>query len=154
MSRHVLIRGMLFCLILFPAAVQAQGFTQQDRDLLVTLSVRMDEMDKRMIELREDMNKRFEQVDKRFEQVNSQFEQLTSFLWMIVGVFTTLAVANIGLVLWDRRSMVRPFEIKMNGVEKEIAGNADLLKRLLDSLRALALEDPKVANVLRQFHLL
>ncbi len=146
MSRFVLTWGVLFCVLLFPAMAQAQGFTQQDRDLLITISVRMDEMDKRMIELREDMNKRFEQVDKRFEQ-------LTTFLWMIVGVFTTLAVANIGMVLWDRRSMVRPFEFKMTAVEKDIAANADQLKRLLSSLRELAMDDTRLANVLRQYHL-
>ncbi|MEF3168214.1 MAG: hypothetical protein K6360_02600 [Deltaproteobacteria bacterium] len=81
------------------------GFTKQDRELLLTLRVKLEEVDKRfeqvdkrIAELREDMNKRFELVDKRiaelredmnkhiaelredmnkrFEQVDKRFEQV------------------------------------------------------------------------------
>jgi TolA-binding protein len=70
------------------------GFTQVDRERMIRLEVKFEEMDKRfeqvdkrLVELREDMNKRFEQVDKRlvelredmnnrFVQVDKRFEQV------------------------------------------------------------------------------
>ncbi len=46
-------------------------------------------------------NQRFEQVDKRFGELRADFnqrsEQLMTFLWNLVGIFTTLVVAIIGL---------------------------------------------------------
>ena len=73
------------------------GFTQVDRERMIRLEVKFEEVDKRfeqmdkrfeqmdkrfeqvdkrLVELREDMNKRFEQVDKRFEQVDKRFVEL------------------------------------------------------------------------------
>ena len=55
------------------------GFTQKDRELLIRLAVKMEEIDKRFEQVDkrfEQVDKRFEQVDKRFEQVNKRFEQV------------------------------------------------------------------------------
>ncbi len=102
-----------------------QGFTQKDREILIrleaTLKVFMEQTDKRFAELRDDMNKRFEQVDKRFEQidkrfeqidkrfeqVDKRFEQMMEFLWMLVGIFTTLTATTIGFAYWDRRTIIK-----------------------------------------------
>lgn len=75
----------------------SDGFTQKDRELLITLKVKVEEIDKR-----------FEQIDKRFEQVDKRFEQMMTFLWMIIGIFTAITASTIGFALWDRRSMIRP----------------------------------------------
>jgi hypothetical protein len=129
--------ALFCCLVLSPLAAAGQdGFTQADRDLLIRLSVRMDEMEKRMVDLREDMNKRF--------------EQQTTFLWMIVGIFTAIAAANIGFAYWDRRTAVnRAREETIQIIEKD-----GRLRDVIQALRNLAQDDPRVANVLRQFHLL
>jgi hypothetical protein len=123
--------AVLLAMLLYPdlGAAQNVGFTQADRDMLVELSVRVDEMDKR-------------------------FDQLISFLWMIVGIFTTIAAVTISLTIWDRTTSIRPFTSKISTVEQNISENSALLQRLLESLRNLARDDPKVARVLRQFHLL
>ena len=109
-----------------PAAAFAQtGFTQQVRELLIKLNVKVEEMEKRFEqidlrfkELREDMNKRFEQMDKRFEQVHLQFEQvqaqygyLIKILVAVILAFAGIVGANIALVVWDRRSMITRGEI-------------------------------------------
>ena len=138
-------RFLFFLLILalltgIPAAASAQtGFTQQDRELLIKLNVKVEEIDKRFEqidlrfkELREDMNKRFEQVDKRFEQVDNRFEQvdkrfeqvnlqfeqvqaqygyLIKILVAVILAFAGIVGANIAIVVWDRRSMVTRGEI-------------------------------------------
>lgn len=93
-----------------------------------------EDMNKRFEELREDMNKRFEQVDKRFEQidkrfeqvdkrfeqVDKRFEQMMTFLWILVGIFTTLTAAVIGFAYWDRRTIIRKARDEaLEQIEKE-----------------------------------
>ena len=71
--RSVIFVGLL--LVTTPALAQ-DGFTRQDRELLVELRVRLEEMDKRF----EQVDKRFEEfqagIDTRFEQVDKRFEQV------------------------------------------------------------------------------
>ncbi|MEJ5378492.1 MAG: hypothetical protein WHX93_18130 [bacterium] len=156
----LLILGLV-CLGVMGAWAQERGFTQDDRDRLIrleaTLQVFMQQVDKRFEELREDMNKRFEQIDKRFEQVDkrfeevrSRFEQLTAFLWMLVGIFTTLTAVVIGFAYWDRRTIIRKAkEEAVEAIEKE-----GRVQDLVHALRRLATEDQKLAEVLRSFRLL
>jgi nitrate reductase NapE component len=130
-----------------PAGAQETGFTRDDRDRLIrleaTLQTFMEQTDQRFRELREDMNKRFEQVDKRFDQ-------LTNFLWMLVGIFTTLTVAVIGFAYWDRRTIIRKAkEETIEAIEQE-----GRLVHLIQALRRLAEEDEKLAGILRSFGLL
>ena len=149
---------MLFgvaCLVLaflsFSSALgQETGFTQEDRERLVrleaTLQVFMQQVDKRF----EQIDKRFEQVDKRFEDVRSRFEQLTSFLWILVAIFTTLTAVVIGFAYWDRRTIVRKARDEaVEAIEKE-----GRLRDLIHALRRLASDDPKLAEVLRTFRIL
>ena len=100
---------------------------------------RFEQVDKRFEELRNDMNKRFEQVDKRFEQVdkrfeqvdkrfeqvnkhfeqvdkrfeemNRHFEQMLDIMLGVVAAFASIVAVTIGFAIWDRRTMVRPFEV-------------------------------------------
>lgn len=137
-----------------PAGAQETGFTRDDRDRLIrleaTLQTFMEQTDQRFRELREDMNKRFEQVDKRFEEVGDRFDQLTNFLWMLVGIFTTLTVAVIGFAYWDRRTIIRKAkEETIEAIERE-----GRLAHLIQALRRLAQEDEKLAGILRSFGLL
>jgi len=115
----------------------ADGFTQKDRELLITLKVKVEEIDKR-----------FEQIDKRFEQIDKRFEQMMTFLWMLVGIFTAITASTIGFAIWDRRSMIRPFESKVKELEE---GKID---KVISSLRTLAETDTKVAEILRRHNLL
>ena len=116
---------------------------------------RFEQVDRRITELREDMNKRFEQVDKRFEQVDrrfaqidKRFEEIITFMWMLVVVFIGVTGVTISFALWDRRTMIRPFEDKVKELEKE------KIDKVIASLRKLAETDKKVAEVLGQFGLL
>ncbi len=96
------------------------------------------------------MNKRFEQIDKRFEQVDKRFEEIISFLWMLVAIFTTLTGVVIGFAYWGRRTIIR----KARDEVIEVIEKEGRLKDLIRALREHALEDKKLANVLRSFGLL
>ena len=170
---------LLFLLPEIPCFGGQTGFTQEDRERLVRLEAtlkvfmeqvdkrfeqvdkriselredlnkRFEQVDKRFEEMREDMNKRFEQVDKRFEQVNKRFEEMMTFLWMLVGIFTTLTAVVIGFAYWDRRTIIR----KARDEAIETIEREGRLKEFIKALRAYASEDEKFATVLRSFGLL
>lgn len=136
----------------------SNGFTQKDREVIISLKVKVEEIDKRFEQIDkrfEQIDKRFEQIDKRFEQIDKRFEQvdkrfgdLISFLWMIVTLFTAITVSTISFALWDRRSMIRPFERRVKEIEE---GKVD---KVISSLRTLAETDSKIAEILKRYNLL
>ncbi len=96
--------------LLFVVGIQisfyAQDFNNEDRARMIRTETKLEELEKRMIE-------RFEQVDKRFE------ENFT-YIGYIIAVFGTMFAATIAFALWDRRTMIKPFETKIIEIESEI----------------------------------
>jgi len=149
----------LYFVVLFICvpALAEDGFTQKDRELLIELKVKIGEIDKRF----EQIDKRFEQIDKRFEQVdkrieelrqdmNKRFEDMFNFLYILSGIFTSLVVVVIGLLFWDRRTIIREARREaIEFIEKE-----GILRRLIDAFKDLSKEDRRIAEVLRKYNLL
>ncbi len=73
---------------------------------LEQLNKRIEDINKRI----EDTNKRIEDTNKRIEDVNKRIDDLMNFLWMLAGIFSAITAVTIGFALWDRRTMIRPFE--------------------------------------------
>jgi len=158
----------LLCSTMMSAFAEGDTFTQKDRELLIRLDERLNQMDKRfelieqqIVNLRKDMNARFEQVDKRFEQVDKRFEEVNKrveliiyLMISIVSAFAAIVAVAIGFAIWDRRTMIRPFEDKVKSIELDITKDREKINLLIKALRKLAHTDPKVANVLKSFSLL
>ena len=148
-------------LAMFSAAARCQtSFTQRDRELLIELKTRVNEIDKRIADLREDMNKRFEQVDKRFEQVDKRFdqvdkrfEQMLTFIGILAAIFAAMTVGTIGFALWDRKTMIRPFETKVSELEKKITGNREKNDDIIAVLKEYASKNKKFADAIQRFNL-
>lgn len=68
----ILISVALHCITLQTVLAGNDGFTQKDRELMIRIDERLNQMDRRF----KQVDKRFEQVDKRFEQVDKRFEQI------------------------------------------------------------------------------
>ena len=98
-------------------------YTLEDRDRLIRVEAEIKEMNKRF-------EQRFEQIDKRFEDFNKRFESLERQIDRLVMIFTALVVCIIGFALWDRRTMIRPFEDKVKVIEKRLDANEDAIKEL------------------------
>ncbi|MCL4728364.1 MAG: hypothetical protein KJZ66_13780 [Candidatus Kuenenia stuttgartiensis] len=98
-------------------------------------------------QLREDMNKQFDRIDK-------QFDRLVHIMLGIFGAFAALCGGTIWFALWDRRTMIRPFEDKVKKIEDDIAANRNKLHTLIDAFRTLSKTDEKVAGILKKFNLL
>ena len=99
---------ILLFILTFNAEVRAVPFTTNDRDRLIRVEVKLEELDKRF----EQLDKRFEQIDKRFEQIDKRFEQMMTFMWMLTAIFIGITAITIGFAVWDRRTMIRPFGLR------------------------------------------
>jgi hypothetical protein len=126
------------------AGAKEVPYTLEDRDRLIRVEARLYEIDKRF----EQIDKRFEQIDKRFEQIDKRFDDMFTYLWILAGIFTALTGSTIGFAIWDRSSMIRPFEFRIKELEQ---GKID---RLISSLRDIAQIDKNVADILRKHNLL
>jgi hypothetical protein len=156
---------ILFVLTICTTGIRGQTVSPRtDRELLIELRTRIIEMDKRFeqvdkrfAELREDMNKRFaelrEDMNKRFEQVDKRFEQIMSFVWILAAIFGAMTAATIGFALWDRKTMIRPFETKVSELDKRIKDNRDNYDQMIAALKEYAGKDKKFATIIRQYNL-
>ena len=161
MMGYLVIAGLLLAAA---PALAADGFTQQDRDLLIELSVRVDELEKRMLQGFENVDKRFEQIDKRFEQVDKRFEQVDkrfeevqnrfgdmfNYFYILTGIFTAIMVASIGFAFWDRRTVIR--QARKEAVE--FIEREGVTRRILQALQAAAQKDEGLAKAMRDVNLL
>ncbi len=95
-----------------------------------------------------------EQLNKRIEDTNKRIDDLMNFPWMLVGIFSAITTVTIGFALWDRRTMIRPFEDKVKSMEKDMLENKEKVQKLIETLRELAKEDEKVARLLKYMNLM
>jgi len=112
------------------------------------------EMDKRFEEMDKRLDARFDAMDKRLEDMNKHIGDMVRVFMAIVGAFAAIVVSTIGFALWDRRTMIRPFEDKVKIIETTIAQNGDKTDSILDVLRGLGKTNEQVAEVLKRFNLL
>lgn len=70
----------------------------------------------------EQLNKRLEDTNKRIDDTNKRIDDLIDFMWILAGVFSALTAVTIGFALWDRRTMIRPFEDKVKAYEPYVGG--------------------------------
>ncbi len=112
-------------LMLLPSLVKAEArevpFTLDDRD-------RMIRTEQRLEAVQAEINARFSGVDKRFDQ-------LFSFLWAIIGIFTTMMVSVFGFAFWDRKLSLAPMKRED--------------EKLKSVLREFSRSQPKLAEILR-----
>ena len=145
---------ILFVLTICTTGIRGQTVSPRtDRELLIELRTmiiemdkRFEQVDKRFAELREDMNKRFEQVDKRFEQI-------MSFVWILAAIFGAMTGVTIAFALWDRRTMIRPFETKVSELENRIKKNREYYDQLIAALKGYASKNKKFADIIQPFNL-
>ena len=158
MKKIIFYQLFLTILVLFACTFMsnAQTFTQEDRARLIRTETKLEELEKRMVEGFEQVDKRFEQVDKRFEQVDKRFEDNFTYMGYLITLFGGMFAAIVAFALWDRRTMIRPFERKVSEIENEIL---KLKKdknsgKMLAALRDLAKTDLKLAEILKSHNLL
>ena len=124
---------------------------EQNRQLREEVSQLRVDMQEQNRQLRADMQEQGRQLRT---DMNSRFEEQGRMLLGIVAAFTALVAVNIGLVVWDRRTSVRPLEDKVSGLAEEVSESRSQVSTLLEALRALGQQNQTVAAVLKRFNLL
>ncbi|MCS7200489.1 MAG: hypothetical protein N2327_07870 [Caldimicrobium sp.] len=59
-------------------------------------------------------------TEAKLVEIDKKLEQIMTFMWMLVAIFTGITAETIGFAIWDRCTMIRPFEIKTKLIENEI----------------------------------
>jgi hypothetical protein len=132
-----------------------------DREIVERLS-KLEEGQKAILR---EMDQRFESIDQRFESMEQRFDQLTNLLIAIISAFAGIVAVTIGFAIWDRRTMIRPFETKVRVLENRIEDVADRcsnkgspdndrLNSLIGVMRKYAGSNKEVADAMRSFNLL
>ncbi len=111
------------------------------------INKRIEDINKRI----DDTNRRIDDTNKRIEEVNhslnERIDKLIDIMIGITAVFGGLVVAMMGLVFWDRKTLIeKASEKAVEKVEKR--------SRLVLALKELAKTDERLAEVMRSFGLL
>ena len=111
-----------------------------------------------------EMDKRFEAMDKRFESIDKRFEEQGNLLVGMMATFGGMVAVMIALVVWDRRTTLRPFETKVRQIENQLEPLEPLAREarqdrqrfqsLLDAVRVLAQNNPQATEILKAASLL
>ena len=163
---------LIYALVVFFIPVSAQAVDVapriSDREIIESLaSLKQGQADsERSIDKRFDaVDKRFDDlnrnIDKRFDSVNQRITDLQTTILGFSGAMFTLIIAIFGYIAWDRRTVMKPVQERLDKHEmlfhKELDithGAGSVLTRLVKALKELAKTDPKLAKVLRSFSLL
>ena len=146
-------------------------YTQKDRDMLIEVKVKVDEIEKRN-------EQRFQKIENEIKGIKQEIkdlrqeikdlrqeikdvknEQITLIL-SLFGILITLYMGLFGFIIWDRRTFMRPIERKVTILEQEVLNykedktKFEQLQQLLSVFKELAKTDENVAKVLKQFNLL
>ena len=107
------------------------------------------------------LNQRIDDVNRRIDDVNRRIDDLFTLTLSLSGIMATLIAGLFGYIVWDRRTMMKPIQEKVEQLEKDFNRELDLHHehgslpaRLIKALRELARTDEKLAAVLRSFSLL
>jgi septal ring factor EnvC (AmiA/AmiB activator) len=132
---------------LFQLLGEIKGELKQINKRIDDLNKRIDETNKRIDEVKEELNNRIDDTNKRIDDTNKRIDKLIDIMIGITAVFGGLVVAMMGLVFWDRKTLIE------KAVDKAVQ-QVERRSRLLLVLRELAKTDERLAEVMRSFGLL
>ena len=138
---------------------------QRIDDLNNQLNQRINDVSNRLNQRIDDVNKRIDDLDKkltrRIDDTNQRISDLYDITLTMFAILAALMGALFGYIIWDRRTMMKPVQERLERLEKDIERDLELRNehgsipaRLLNVLRELAKTDAKLAAVLRSFSLL
>ena len=136
---------ILFVTLILPfagfAETKAMPFTLDDRDRIIRTEQKVEalnaKVDNKVDGLRNEMNTK---IDGLHSEMTARFDQLFSFLWALIGIFTTMMVSIFGFAFWDRKLSLAPLK-KQD-------------QRILSVLVDFAKTQPKLSEILKSAGLL
>ena len=148
-----IIVSLSIVLLIFASSVRAEEtavpYTLADRERMVRMEQRLEDLDKRMIRIEQrldDLDKRMDGLEKRMDRMEQQGISFDSRFETLYIVFFTGIVGLVGFVLWDRRTMVKPVAEDQRSLSEREA-------KLEHILREYAKGEPRLAEILKQYAL-
>jgi hypothetical protein len=134
--------AVLYCLVFNQLAAQNKEvpFTQDDRDRMVRTETKLDE--------------KFKQAEDRSNQMQKQIDEIRADIKWYFGLLISAMFMLFGFILWDRRTFVKPFQLRVDEVELDLKKEKGKTKNLTEALRELAKTDVKLAEILKTHNLL
>ncbi len=122
-------------------------------------------LNQRMDSLESSLNQRMDSLESslnnRMDDMNNRMDDINNTMLTLFGAIIALIVGIFGYIAWDRRTMMKPMQTRIESLEKDIQRDLDLthsegskLTRLINALRELAGSDKKVAELLHKFSLM
>jgi hypothetical protein len=147
---------MKYCLVLITVllCLSAPVFATGERKNVANDDVTLSQLYREFKVFEARTDERFTAVEKRFDQVDKRFSDMYSVLTIIAGSFTALTVAMLGIIFWDRKTIIEKSVEKSVAKTKEFAADREAHDRLMAALRELAQSDTQLADTLRRFNLL
>jgi ribosomal protein S15P/S13E len=118
-------------------------YTTKDRDLLLTLNVKLDYLQGKTSELQ--------------QQIQDTKSELQEEIRWLMGILISLVVTLMAFILWDRRTFMKPLEKDVEHLKAKIEyidDHIDTNKNFWKALRELAQSDEKLKQILKQYNLL
>ena len=111
------------------------------------------------------LNQRISDLDQKLSQriddLTATVNNLFNLTLTLFATLVTLIAGLFGYIIWDRRTMMKPIQEKVERLERDFNRELDLHNdhgslpaRLIKALRELAKTDEKLAAILRTFSLL
>nr|VFK19249.1 MAG: hypothetical protein BECKFM1743B_GA0114221_106053 [Candidatus Kentron sp. FM] len=129
-------------------------------------------MDQRFVAMEKRMDQRFVAMEKRMDLMGDQTGQQISSLekrvddrldaqWNLTLILIAAIFGLIGFVVWDRKTAIKPLERRFTRIADTIERDLEpespkgsRFARLMNVLRELAPDDPRLADALRRHSLL
>ncbi len=130
-------RILLLFIMLFSIALSKEvPFTQEDRDRLRNVELKVEKLEEGQRHLRK-------QIDELKRDTQRQFDELRTFLYWGFGILFGGVGILIGFVIWDIRAAVEPVAKKI----REIEEGEEKLEKVM---KKLAKKDPEIEKILRE----
>lgn len=145
----------IFAMILWALNVHSENreipFTLEDRDRIIKLQAEVaslrNEMTSNDASLRNEIISLRNEMITLFESQQRQIDDLKAMFFWGFGILITLSLFMLGYIIWDRRTVLHP-------VQKKIEDVREKYQTLLNALRELAKEQPRLSDVLHSHGLL
>ena len=116
--------------------------------------------DREIVEALTELKAGQKHLNQRIDDTNQRISDLYDINLTMFAILAALITGLFGYIIWDRRTMMKPVQERLERLEKDIERDLDLRNehgsipaRLLNALRELAKTDEKLAAVLRSFSL-
>jgi hypothetical protein len=117
--------------------------------------------DREIVEALTELKAGQKHLNQRIDDTNQRISDLYDINLTMFATLAALITGLFGYIIWDRRTMMKPVQERLERLEKDIERDLDprnehgsLPTRLLKVLREMAKTDEKLAAVLRSFSLL